>query len=116
MTIDSYKSCRKLSTELNIRYTNTKYLSLFLTVHVAEWYAYFPFDSYISGSSRVGRNFIFSWLKGHWNVPAIQSTEWSLNGGRNATEIHFSRHHSATIQSPLSRLKGEISSCGKSQN
>ena len=113
MTNDGYKSCRKLrekvlSTELNIRYRNTKYSSLFLTAPVAEWLAYFPYDSYIAGSSRFGRIFIFrkiSWLKGHWNVPAIQSTEWWL------TEIRLSRHHSAIIQSQFSRLKGEISSC-----
>ena len=47
MTIDGYKSCRKLreqvlSTELNIRYRNTKYSSLLLTAPVAEWLAYFP--------------------------------------------------------------------------
>ena len=84
MTFDGYKSCRKLrekvlSTELNIRYRNTKYSSLFLTAPVADWLAYFPSDSYIAGSSRFGRNFIFpkiSWLKGQRNVPAIQSTEW----------------------------------------
>ena len=73
------KDVAVLITELNIRYKNTKYSFLFITVPVAEWLAYFPFDSYIPGSSRVWRNFISqkkSWLKGHWNVPAIQSTEW----------------------------------------
>ena len=64
MTNDGYKSCRKLrekvlSTELNIRYRNTKYSSLFLTAPVAEWLAYFPSDLYIAGSSRFGFNFIF---------------------------------------------------------
>ena len=58
MTIDGYKSFRKLrkqviSTELNKRYTNTKYTSLILTVAVAEWLTYLPVDSYIPGSSRV---------------------------------------------------------------
>ena len=60
MTIDGYKSCRKLreqvlSTELNIRYRNTKYASLFLTAPMAEWSAYFSSDSYIAGSSRFER-------------------------------------------------------------
>ena len=41
-------------------------------------------------------------LKGHWNVLAIQSTEWLLNGDWNATEIHLSRHHSVVIQPPFS--------------
>ena len=50
---------RFLSTELNISYTYTKYSSVHTTVPVAEWLAYFPFDSYIPGSSRFGRNFIF---------------------------------------------------------
>ena len=116
MTIDGYKCCRKLrkqvlSTELNIRYINTKYSSLIPTVAVAQWLVYVPDDSYNPGSSRVGRNFIFhkiSWLKGHWNVPVIQSTEWSLNGGWNATEIHLSRQLSVAIQPPFSRRKGEI--------
>ena len=61
---------------------------------------------YIQGSSRVGRIFIFqnkNWLKGYWNVPAIQLTEWSLNGGWNATEIHLSPHHSVAIQPPFSQ-------------
>ena len=51
-------------------------------VHMAEWLAYFPFDSYIPGSSRVGDNFLFfkndNWLEGQWKVPVIQSTEWWL--------------------------------------
>ena len=110
MTIDGYKSCRKLSkqvfsTELNIRYINTKYSSMILTAALAEWLACSPFDPYVQGSSRVGGDFIFqkiSWSKGHWNVPAIQSTEWSLNGGWNATEIYFSRHQSVDIQPPFS--------------
>ena len=60
--IDNYNSCRKLrkhvlSTELNIRHTNTKYSSALLTVPVAEWLAYFPFDSYIMDLCRDGRNF-----------------------------------------------------------
>ena len=64
MTIDGYKRCRilgkqVLSTKLNIRYRNTKYSSLLLTAPMAEWLAYFPYDSYIAGSSRFGRNFIF---------------------------------------------------------
>ena len=46
MTICGYKkSIENLSTEFNMRYTNTKYFSLFPTVPVAEWLAYFPFDS-----------------------------------------------------------------------
>ena len=52
-----------------------------------------------------------SLLKGHWNEPAIQSTEWSLNGVWNATEIYLSRHHSVAIKpplSPFSRLKGVV--------
>ena len=72
---------------------------------VAQWLEYLLFESYTPGSSRVGHNFIFhkiSWLEGHWNVPAIQSTEWSLNGGWNATEIHLFRHHSVAIQPPSS--------------
>ena len=104
-----YKSCRKLgkqglSTESNIRYINTKYSSLFPTVAVAQWLAYLLFESYIPGSSRVGRYFIFhkiSRLKGPWNVPAIQSTEWSLNGDWNTTENHLFRHHSVAIQRPF---------------
>ena len=40
--------------------------------------------------------------KDHWNVPAIQSTEWSLNGDWNATENHLSRHHWSAIQTPFS--------------
>ena len=64
MTIDGNKSCKNLrkqvlSTELNIRYSNTEYSSLFPMVPVAEWLAYFPFDLYIVHWSRVGRNFIF---------------------------------------------------------
>ena len=46
---------------------------------------YFPFDSYIPGSSHVERNFIFqkiSWPKGHWNVPAFQSTMVSRTTGQ----------------------------------
>ena len=34
-------------------------------------------------------------------MPAILSTECSLNGDWNATEIHFSRHHSVAIQPPF---------------
>ena len=91
MTIDGYKSCRKLrkqvfNTELNICYKNTKYSSMILMVAVAKWLADFPLDSYIPGSSSAKRNFIFqkiSWLKGHWNVPAIQSTEWWLKSDWN---------------------------------
>ena len=94
MTIDGYKSCRKLRKqvqrkELNISYAYTKYSSLISTVSVANWLAHFPFDSYILGSSRVGRNFIFqkiNWLKGDWNV----------------TEIQLSHHHSVAIQPTLS--------------
>ena len=52
-----------------------------------------------------------NWLKGHWNVPAIQTTEWWLKCDWNPPfPLPFSRH-SATIRSPFSRLKGEISSC-----
>ena len=77
---------------------NPKYSSSFLTVHVAEWLAYFPLNSYITGSRRDGRRFIFQcachsvvwmvtqwWLKCDWNPPflspfsrlsvTIQSTE-----------------------------------------
>ena len=42
------------------------------------------------------------WLKGHWNVPVIKSTEWSLKRGWNATENHLSHHHSVAIQSLFS--------------
>ena len=74
------KHCMHLNvTKLNIRSMYTKYSSEIITVPVAYWLASFLFDSYIPGSIRVGRNFIFqkiSGLKGHWNVPAIQSTEW----------------------------------------
>ena len=89
MTIDGYKSCRKLrkqvlSTELNIRYINTKYSSLIPTVAVAQWIVYFSFDSYISGSCRFGRNLIF-YKKADWKV-----TKMCL---------------------PFSRLNGENSSC-----
>ena len=60
MTIDGYKRCRILRKhELNIRYINNKYPLMKITVPVAEWLAYSPVDSYIPGSSRVGRNFIF---------------------------------------------------------
>ena len=119
MTIDGYKSCRKLrkqvfNTELNICYKNTKYSSMILMVAVAKWLADFPLDSYIPGSSSARRNFIFqkiSWLKGHWNVPAIQSTEWWLNGGWNATEIHISRHHSVAIQPPFSHHSVDRKKC-----
>ena len=108
MTIDGYKRCRILRKhELNIRYINNKYPLMKITVPVAEWLAYSPVDSYIPGSSRVGRNFIFqkiSWPKGHWNVPAIPSTEWYLNGDWNATEIHLTRHHSVAIQPPFNHL------------
>ena len=62
MAFDGYKSCRilrkqVLSTELNIRYMNTRYLSVIITIPVAdrECLAH----SYIPGSSRVGHNFIF---------------------------------------------------------
>ena len=54
-------------------------------------------------------NIYFLYLSGHWYVPAIQSTKWSLYGDWNATEIHLSRHtyrrHSATIKPQCSRLK-----------
>ena len=99
------KAVEVTSAELNICLINTKYSTILLSVPVGEWLAYFPFDSNVPGSSRTGRYFIFqkiSWLKSHWNVPAIQSTEWSLNGGWNATEIHLSRHHSVVIQPPFS--------------
>ena len=44
-------------------------------------------------------------------MPAIQSTEWWLKCDWNPPfPSPFSRH-SATIQSPFSQLKGEISSC-----
>ena len=83
MTIDGYNSCRKLgkqvlSTEFNKHYTNTRYLSLLLTVFVAEWLAYFPFDSSTRFRAALGVILFFkkvTGLKGHWNVPAIQSTE-----------------------------------------
>ena len=39
-----------------------------------------------------------NWLKSQWNVPAIQSTELSLNGHWNATENNFL----VIIQSPFS--------------
>mgnify|MGYP003686284799 CR=1 FL=1 len=99
------KAVEVSSTELNICYTNTKYSSELLSVPVAEWLAYSPFDSNFPVSSRTGRYLIFqkiSWLKSHWNVPAIQSTEWWLNGGWNATEIHLSFHHSVAIPPPFS--------------
>ena len=64
MTIDGYKSCKierkqVLGTELNIRYMYTKYSSLIIKVPMALWLGCFPFDSYIPGSIRVRRNFIF---------------------------------------------------------
>ena len=46
MSINGYKSCRIL-------------ISAIITVPMAECLAYFPFDSYIPGSSCIGRNFIF---------------------------------------------------------
>ena len=87
-----------------------------------EWLAYFPFDSLIRGFEPRWAYFCFSknklterslkcachsvdwmvserWLKCDWNPPFPSP---------------FSRH-SATIQSPFSRLKGKISSCAKSK-
>ena len=87
-TVENYETSIKC-TELNIRNTNTKYSSTVLTVPMAEWLAYFPFDSYIPGSSRVGRNFVFQ-----KNKP----TEMCL---KSTFPSPFSRH-SATIQSPFS--------------
>ena len=43
-----------------------------------------------------------NWLNGHWNVTAIRSTEWSLNGDWNATETYLSCHHAVVIESPFS--------------
>ena len=102
MTNDGYKSCRilrkqVLSTVLKIRYTYTKYSSVTITASVAEWLAYFPFNSYIPGSSRVARNCFsqnISWLKGHWNVPTIQSTEWWLKCDWNPPFSSTFSHHS----------------------
>ena len=84
MTTDGYKkSCRKLrkqvlSTELNIRYTNNKFSLQHLTVPVAEWLGYFPFDS-LTRVVALGLILFF-----------------------NSTEIYLSRHHSVVIQPPYS--------------
>ena len=109
------KALEVSSTKLNICYTNTKYSSMILTVAVAEWLAYFPFDSYILGSSRVWRfsknklterSLKCACLSVYWMV-----IEWWLKCDWNPPfPSPFSRH-SDTIQSPFSRLKGEISSC-----
>ena len=77
----------------------TKFSGHVKAVPQAEWLARFPFDYYFPSSSRDGRNIFF---KDHWNVPAIQSTKWSMNGNWNATENHLSRHHSVAIQPPFS--------------
>ena len=100
MTIHGFKkNCRELkqflSTELNICYTNAKYSSLFPPVPVAEWLAYLPFD--LSTRVRVALGVILffkkiSWLKGHWNVPSIQSL----------AEMRLKSTFPVTIQSPLS--------------
>ena len=54
------KAVKVSSAELNICYIKTKYSSILLSVPVGEWLAYFPFDSYVPGSSHSGRYFIFS--------------------------------------------------------
>ena len=104
--IDGYKSCR--SFKYRIKHTLNKYW-IFISKSngrrgamvsvLSLWFLHPAFEP------RCAYNFIFhkiSWLKGHWNVPAIQSTEWSLNGGWNATEIHLSCHHSVAIQTRFS--------------
>ena len=47
-------------------------------------------------------------LKGHWNVPAIKSSEWSLNGDWNQRLPSPFNRHSANIQISISLLKDEI--------
>ena len=105
MTIDGY-NLRVLNTELHIRYTNTKYSSMYITIPFGEWLVCFPFDSCIQGSSRVGRNFIFQKkkptetclpfrrLNGHWMV-----TEMRLKSTFPVTINSPFSHHSVYIQS-----------------
>ena len=53
----------------------------------------------------------FSRLNGHWIL-----AEMRLKSTCPVTIQSAFSHHSATIQSPFSRLKGEISSCGDQNN
>ena len=69
---------------------------------VAEWLAYFPYDSSLPVRAAFFKK--ISWLKGHWNVPAIQSTEWWLKGDWMVTE----RWLNGAFQSPRN---GGVSSC-----
>ena len=97
MTIDGYV----LSTELNTSYIYTNYSSLNgprgrMVSVLSLWFIHPGFKLRLA-------YFFFqktNWLIDHWNVPALQSTDWSLNGDWYATEITFP----LSIQSPFSHL------------
>ena len=102
MTIDGYKSCRilgnqVLSTKLNTRCMYTEYSSDIITVPVAWWLASSPLILISRVRSASGAILFFK--KGHWNEPAIQSTEWWLKCDWNPPFPSPFSHHSVTIQS-----------------
>ena len=124
--VSSHLKTKRLSNFRKYIYTNssklfkiyTNWLLIFGGVFSKYHLAYFPFDSYIPGSSRVGRNFIFQ--KNMLTERSLQCachsvnwmvTEWWLKCDWNPPfPSQFSRL-SATIKSPFSRLKVKISSC-----
>ena len=88
-----------------------------LSLHSKIKKAYFPFDSYIPGSSSEGCSFIFQKTKRSLKCACYSVgwmiTEWWMKCDWNPPFPSPFIRHSATIQSPLSRLKGEISSCAR---
>ena len=117
MTIDGYKSCRKLRkqvqrTDLYISYTYTIYSTVEITVPVAERLEYFPFNSYITGLFFKKYIFTERSLKCrlchsvYWMF-----TEWWLKCDYNPPFPSLFSHHTVIIQLSFSRLKGEISFC-----
>ena len=90
---------------------------MIFTVHVAKRLAWFPIESYIPVSSCVRRIFFSTnklterSLKYACHSVDWMVTEWWRKYNWNPPfPSQFSRHL-ATIQSPFSQLKGEISSC-----
>ena len=76
-----------------------------MMVPVIESVAYYPLIFKLLVRAALGAILFFKyghWLKGHWNVPAIQLTDWSQNNDWNVTEINLSRNHSVTINLPFS--------------
>ena len=107
------KAVEVTSTELNMCYTNTKYigsrgrmvsvLSLWLKRpgFKPHWALFYFSKNKLTEKS----------LKCAWHSVDGMVTEWWLKCGWNPPLPSPFSPHSATIQSPFSRLKGGISSC-----